>query len=61
MAVPTRLITQFADIDLKDRDTGRVERKETSLRKSRLERRNGLRFGELLQLFSRGRERIVAL
>jgi hypothetical protein len=56
MAVPTGLIAELADIDLKDRDSGGVKREQADVVELRLERETTRCPPEHLQLFRWGCE-----
>ena len=53
MAVATGLIAQFADVDLKDGDAGRLERKQIGLSEAKVKRWGNSRLIEEAKLFSR--------
>jgi len=59
MTVPTGLIAEFADIDLKDRDPGGAKRKQTDLIEVRLEGGAARCSPENLQLLRRGGEGVM--
>jgi hypothetical protein len=59
MAVPTGLIAELADIDLKDRDPGSAKREQADVVELRLEREATRCSPEHLQLFLWGCEGVL--
>jgi hypothetical protein len=53
MAMAAGLVTEFADVDLKDRDACRAERETTGLEEAQVERWGDSRLIEDAKLFSR--------
>ena len=59
MAMPARLVAQLPDIDLKDGNAGGVERRQPSLKQTRLERRGRRCLGQNVTLLLCGDQRAV--